>query len=92
MFNNLGIHLIKYPTGKYGYVGTLPCGLGNEQKPSSDDIRAGRFTTNSEGETVTIKFPVFSDVQSAINHAESRGFDICQNTRCSCHKLINDHE
>lgn len=88
MFNNLGVHLQKYPTGKYGYCGSLPYGLGNEAKPSREDIMAGRFTTNPDGETVTIKFPVFDTVQAAINHAENRGFDICQSKTCACHNLI----
>jgi len=92
MFNNLGLHLQKYPTGRYGYVGSPPYALGIEAKPTTDDIRAGRFTTNTEGKTVTIKFPTFDTVQAAIDHAKRRGFDICQSTTCACHDLIVNGE
>ncbi len=88
MFNNLGIHFIQYPTGRFGFVGTLPYELGSEVKASGDDIRAGRFTTkNEDGETVTIKFPTFETIQEAINHADARGVSYCISTSCACMKL-----
>ena len=86
---NYGIHIIKYPTGLYGLVGTLPYELGNEAKPSKEDIMGGRFTTNQKGETVTIKFPTFNNVQDVITHVERRGHEVCQSRTCACHKLIS---
>lgn len=35
-----GLHIIKYPTGRYGFVGRVPQCLGHEGHP--DDLAAAR--------------------------------------------------
>ena len=85
---NLGVHIQKYPTGRYGFVGTLPYALGNEVKPSSDDIRGGRAFTNPAGETVTMKFPVFYALRDALTHARNRGVALCDSETCACRSLF----
>jgi hypothetical protein len=76
MFSNLGLHVIKYPTGKYGYVGTIPRALGKEVPASADDVMAGRWYTNAEGKTVTTKFPIFSTSAEAVTFAKGKGFKV----------------
>ena len=72
MFNNLGIHVIKFPSGRYGFVGPLPitlCDVFNP--PSTADIMAGR-TIEKDGETVTPHWPSFSTWEEAVKYAASR--------------------
>lgn len=76
MFSNLGLHVIKYPTGKYGYVGSIPQALGEEVPASAADVMAGRWYTNAEGQTVITKFPIFSTSAEAVTFAEGKGFKV----------------
>jgi hypothetical protein len=86
--NNLGVHILRYPTGKYGYVGTLPARLGYTDKPTKSDIMAGRFTTAPNGQTVTVKFPVFDTVEDTVLHAQERQVGLCKSETCACAPII----
>ena len=46
MFGNVGLHVIKFPSGRYGYVGSVPSSLGNEVKANRSDIMGGRAFRN----------------------------------------------
>lgn len=64
---NTGVWIIKYPSGRYGYVGMVPPCLGTEVPATSDDVRAGR-SYQRDGLSFTLKFPSFDTL------SEARGF------------------
>jgi hypothetical protein len=72
MFGNLGIHIIQYPTGRYGFVGTLTPTLGTVVPANLDDIMAGRAATNPhDGKAYTVKFPTFETHYEAQAHLDA---------------------
>ena len=76
MLNNLPLIVMQFPTGKWGYRGSIPRCLGNDVAPTIDDIMGGRYYTNEAGETVTTKFPVFASKRDALDHAFHNGIII----------------
>lgn len=71
MFRNLGIHIIMFPSGRYGYVGSLPPELGSVVRATVQDIMAGRAATNPhDGEAYTVKFPTFETRFEAQEHLD----------------------
>ena len=75
---NLGLHVIQYPTGTWGYVGSIPRALGNEVKATCEDIMAGRSYTNVQGAECVTKFPVFNSKRDALDNAFANGYVICE--------------
>ena len=69
-----GLHVIKNPSGTYGFVGSLPIQLGNRVVASTSDIMAGRSLVDKFGLTYMIKYPVFETEVEAVNYAANRGF------------------
>ena len=65
ILGNLGVHVIQFPSGRYGFVGTLPSSLGIPAT-SAADAMSGRKT----------KFPSFETRQDAIDHAASQGVTV----------------
>lgn len=72
MFSKLGIHIIQYPTGRWGFVGSLPPALGDMVPATTADIMGGRAYTGPTGETVTIKFPSFATKVEAETYRDAR--------------------
>ena len=72
MFHNLGVHIIQYPTGRYGFVGTLPAILGNVVDASTADVMGGRAHTAPDGRIVTLKFPSFATELDARAYATAK--------------------
>lgn len=60
--------IIQFPSGKYGYVGSIPLQLGSEIRATRSDIMGGRAFRNGKGEIVTIKFPSFETREDAQLH------------------------
>jgi hypothetical protein len=85
---SLGIHIISFPSGRFGYVGTLPRVLGSEQPASGSDIMGGRAYRNAAGDTVVTKFPSFVTAADAVAHARSRDVALCASPTCACRKLF----
>lgn len=74
MFGNLGVHVIPYQNGRWGFVGTLPTVLGEAVRATTEDIMAGRAETNPhDGEAYTLKFPSFDTAEEAVAFAAKRG-------------------
>lgn len=69
MFGNLGCHLMHFPSGRYGYVGTIPTVLGEQMPASTSAVLGGRAFTNLEGALVEWKFPTFATADEARAHA-----------------------
>ena len=65
MFGNFGVHIIQYPSGRFGFVGSLPSCLG-VPATSFADAMAGR----------TVQFPSFDTRKDAIDHAAKFGVKV----------------
>ena len=74
MFGKLGLHVIKFPSGKFGYVGSVPGELGTEVPASRAAVMGQRSFYNAAGELVEMKFPVFESESEAKAFAKSKGF------------------
>lgn len=71
-------HIIKCPTGKYAYVGKVPCCLGEIVPATNSDVMGGRAfknPDNPEGDLVTVKFPVFDTQDEAIEHCHKHDIE-----------------
>lgn len=42
MFSNLGLHIMQFPSKRWGYVGSIPTALGSEQPATSGDVLGNR--------------------------------------------------
>ena len=75
MLSNMGLHVILNPAGSYSFVGSVPMDLGDRVKPTSSDIMAGRTYRDDDG-VFAVKFPAFTTLQDAKNHAGKHGYAI----------------
>lgn len=71
-----GLHVIQFPSGKFGYVGSIPSELGyyTEELRQSDWL-AGNIK-EIDGVNKALRFPVFVSESDAIAYAESKGFKL----------------
>jgi hypothetical protein len=74
--HNLGIHVIQFPSGRYGFVGTLPGQLGTLEEPTTADIMGGRCVTDPNGTAWVVKFPSFETEDAARIHAALCGVEL----------------
>lgn len=74
----LGTHIIKFPSGKWGFVGTLPIALGKTVPATLSDIMGGRAWRDDTGACVAPKFPVFDSESDARLHAVAVGVEVAQ--------------
>ena len=72
MFGKMGLHIIKFPSGRFGFVGDIPYCLGKEVKATRSDIMGGRAYNTIE-ELKTIRFPVFETREEARVFALEKG-------------------
>ena len=73
MFGNLGLHVIKFPSGRYGYVGSIPTALGEEVPASRAAVMGCRSHYDAAGNLVEWKFPTFDTDADARAFAAARG-------------------
>lgn len=67
---NLGLHVIQFPSKRFGFVGHIPGELGVAVKPTKEDIMAGRIHYAADGSAWTMKFPSFETRDEAVAHIE----------------------
>lgn len=71
---NYGLHVIQFPSGRFGYAGSIPSNLGELVPAGVSDVMAGRVCGRAaDGTLVTVKFPSFETRDDAIAHATGRG-------------------
>lgn len=74
MFGNLGLHVIKFPSGRCGFVGSIPVSLGTEVPASEAAVMGCRSHWNADRtELLEWKFPSFATEQEARDFAASKG-------------------
>lgn len=73
MFQNLGTHVIRFPSGKFGFVGTLPVCLADIKEASMSDVLGCRAYRDESGRLVAPQYPVFPTEKDAREFAAARG-------------------
>ncbi len=74
---NLGLHVIQFPSGRFGYVGKLPVELAQEVPATKSDVTGGRAHWGPDNKTLlAYKWPTFSTNADAREFAAARGFPI----------------
>lgn len=64
-------HVMKYPSGKWGFVGRVPASLCYEQIATNTDIMGGRAYKRTNGDIVTNKVRSFDTESEAREFAAS---------------------
>lgn len=64
------IHIIQFPSKRWGFVGVIPADLGERVKGDILDIMAGRTDVTGH----VIKFPVFDNPEDAQRHVEDHNY------------------
>jgi len=77
MFTNLGVHIHRFPTGRYGFVGSLPIALGDLVPATTADVLGCRTVASADGRTLAPRFPTFETEQEARLHATARAVALC---------------
>jgi len=81
MLGNLGLHIIRYPSGRYGFVGRVPAVLaydgqhaGDLATAASSGPRIARLIAEGEGRTLNVlSWGSEADARAA---AEVAGFSV----------------
>ena len=78
MLGNLGLHIIKFPSGKFGFVGSIPTILAEEIPATTAAVLGCRTHRNAVGDLVEWRFPVFETDAAALAFAKSKGCDVSE--------------
>lgn len=95
--NNLGLHVIKYPSGKYGYVGSVPAELAYVttagSTPSPRVLEEVRQSSNPSWamKQLGIKATCFESFEEAVNFAREKGHSIVWPVCTECGHSKSDH-
>lgn len=85
MFENLGLHTIHYPSGRWGFVGTVPTTLCEERIATTADVLGCRTHRNPGDDAIyTWRIPSFATLAEALAYAEARGEKVCDSPSCCC--------
>jgi hypothetical protein len=69
-----GLYILKCPTGKYTFVGSIPVDLMLWRKATRDDVAGQRAFYGVDGTTlVTYVTPIFNDAIAACAYANAHG-------------------
>ena len=71
---NLSLHIIEFPSGRFGFVGSIPTDIC-EQVPADRAAILGQraFSDPETNDPMMWKAPSFETVEAAIAHAKGRG-------------------
>jgi hypothetical protein len=71
---NLSLHIIEFPSGRFGYVGSVPTDLCDQVPADRPAILGQRaFSDPKTNQSMMWKAPSFETVEAAIIHAKDRG-------------------
>ncbi|MDX1532674.1 MAG: hypothetical protein R3230_00550 [Nitrosopumilaceae archaeon] len=69
----LPLVIVDHPSGRYGYVGSIPTKLCEKIPATSAALIGGRAWKEDDGKYYEWKVPTFETKQEAIDFAESNG-------------------
>ena len=78
MFGKLGLHVMQFPSGRWGYVGNVPGVLCAEVPATTADVLGCRARRASDGSLVAWKVPTFDSCGEALAHADRHGCEVSQ--------------
>jgi hypothetical protein len=71
---NVSLHIIDFPSGRFGYVGAIPTGICKKVPADRAAILGQRaFRDPETGERMMWKAPSFATLKEAIAHAKECG-------------------
>jgi hypothetical protein len=70
----LGLHVIQFPSGKFGYVGSIPVSCCRRLKADTSAVLGCRAIREGD-ELVEYRSMIFETEQEAIDHAVACGFE-----------------
>ena len=71
---HVSLHIIQFPSGRFGYVGSIPTNLGQKVQADRAAILGCRsFRDPETGESMMWTFPSFDTLEEAIAHAKDCG-------------------
>ena len=73
---NYGVHILKCPTGKYTYVGSIPSELMRFYAPPTTADVMGQRWVDIGGVTHSYKTRVFDTEQEARDYAAEQGIEL----------------
>ena len=73
---SLGLHVIKFPSGRFGYVGSIPVDCCRELPADTAAIMGCRTRRNAAGELGEYRTLTFDTEQEAIDHATAQGHEV----------------
>lgn len=76
MFGNMGCHVIKFPSGKFGFVGSIPTSLGEAVPATTADVMGCRTFRGDDGALLAWKFPTFPSEDAARDFAKAKGVNL----------------
>ena len=73
--SKVGLHVIRFPSGRYGYVGSIPVTCCRRLPADKGAIMGGRSVREGD-ELVEYRTMTFDTEQEAIDYAEGLGFEV----------------
>jgi hypothetical protein len=68
-----GLHVIQFPSGRFGYVGSVPTDLGFPVPADKSAVMGGRSFRGEDGNLWEWKWPSFHSEAEALAYASHRG-------------------
>lgn len=81
------VHIIRYPTGRFGFVGAVPIALMNTVDATRSDVMGGRAFWE-DAVLKTQKGRSYANVADALGDARSVGALLCKSDGCACRSLF----
>lgn len=72
--SKVGLHVIKFPSGRFGFVGSIPVSCCRRMKADKSAIMGGRAIREGD-ELVEYRTMTFETEQEALDHADSCGYE-----------------
>lgn len=73
-FGNVGLHVIKFPSDRFGFVGSIPVSCCRRMKADRSAVMGGRAIREGD-ELVEYRTMTFETEQEALDHAVSCGYE-----------------
>jgi hypothetical protein len=78
MFGSLPLVVMNFPSGKYGFVGSIPVVLAEIVPADTPAVMGCRAFRGDDGSLLMHRFPAFNSAAEAVAFAESKGCTVGQ--------------